>query len=85
MIMADKENSISTDELRFSFSRVLKAMKAKKKLILTYRRKPLAIILPYEPPVEEISSLDPFYMLHSSAEPMGSLSSKDIDKELYGF
>ncbi len=83
MIMK-KNDTISTDELRFSFSKVLEAMKVKRKLTLTYRRKPIATIIPYEPPAEEISATDPFYLLHSDAEPMGSATSKEIDKELYG-
>lgn len=84
IIIMKKNDCISTDELRFSFSKVLEAMKAKKKLTLTYRRKPLAIIIPYETPGEEISPTDPFYLLPTTAEPMGTATSKDIDKELYG-
>jgi len=85
IIMIMKQiDSISTDELRFSFSKVLDAMKAKRKLTLTYRRKPLAIIIPYETPAEEVSATDPFYHLDSGAEPMGGLTSREIDEELYG-
>jgi len=78
------DNSISTNELRFQFEKVLRAMSAGKELILTYRNKPLARIAPYQKQSEAIPADDPFYSLADIAEPLGSLSSEDIDKLIYG-
>lgn len=80
MIMSAK---ISTDELRFNFQKVLEAMSKGRGLILTYRNKPLARIEPILPEPSIATEEDPFLLLANFAEPMGSLTSREIDEELY--
>ena len=75
--------TISTDEVRFKFRRVLGAMKAGQSLTLTYRRKPLARIVPIAP-AGKLSPDDPLFQLGTLAEPMGQLTSEDMDRLIYG-
>lgn len=84
IIMRTKFDSISTDELRFSFSKVLTAMKKRKKLMLTYRNKPLAIISPYTVSESDIDEDDPFFSLSDFSEKMGPLDPSSLDEEIYG-
>ena len=74
---------ISTNELRFSFDLVLKAVRSGRSLTLTYRNKPLARIVPISKN-EPVSSNDPLFRLHELAEPMGRLTNREIDKMIYG-
>jgi prevent-host-death family protein len=75
--------SISTDEMRFQFGRVLQAAKAGRSLTLTYRGKPLARIVPLKPNAE-ISTDDSVFRLHELAEPLGPLTNAEIDAAIYG-
>jgi prevent-host-death family protein len=74
---------ISTNDLRFDFGRVLKAVKSGKALTLTYRNKPLARIVPF-PTENEVSGDDPLFRLHELAQPVGPLSNREIDEVIYG-
>lgn len=76
-------SAISTNDLRFSFERVLQAVRSGRSLTLTYRNKPLARIVPL-PRNEPVSSEDPLFRLHELAEPMGRLTHRDIDEAVYG-
>jgi prevent-host-death family protein len=74
---------ISTHEMRFQFSRVLRAVRAGRSLTLTYRNKPLARIVPVEtkaPPTAD----DPIFRLHELAESIGPLTNSEIDRAVYG-
>ena len=74
---------ISTHEMRFEFSRVLRAVRAGRPLTLTYRNKPLARIVPL--PSEPLPAADdPIFRLHELAEPIGPLTNADIDRAIYG-
>ena len=75
--------TISTDEMRFQFGRVLQAVRAGRSLTLTYRSKPLARIVPLKPNVG-ISADDAVFRLHEIAEPMGPLTNAEIDAAIYG-
>jgi antitoxin (DNA-binding transcriptional repressor) of toxin-antitoxin stability system len=75
--------SISTHEMRFQFDRVLQAVRAGRSLTLTYRRKPLARIVPLKAK-PEISPDDPVFRLHELAEPLGPLTNPKIDAAAYG-
>lgn len=78
-----KPRYISTDELRFNFSKVLEAVKRRQSLILTYRKTPLARI---EPIVEEAEAPpvdDPFFSLIKIAKPLGKIGSEEIDSLVY--
>jgi prevent-host-death family protein len=75
--------TISTDEMRFQFGRVLEAVKAGRSLTLTYRSKPLARIVPLKPRAE-ISADDPVYRLHELAEPIGPMANAEMDAAIYG-
>jgi antitoxin (DNA-binding transcriptional repressor) of toxin-antitoxin stability system len=75
--------TISTDEMRFQFIRVLQAVKAGRSLTLTYRNKPLARIVPLNAKAEHPVN-DPVFRLHELAEPIGPLSNTEIDAAIYG-
>ena len=58
-----QDDTISTHEMRFQFSRVLRAVRAGRALTLTYRNRPLARIVPMTsaaPPAVD----DPIFRLH---------------------
>jgi len=74
---------ISTDEMRFKFERVLRAVKQGRSLTLTYRNKPLARIIPLKQEAE-IPTNDPVFRLHELAEPMGPLTNGEMDVAIYG-
>ena len=76
-------SSISTHEMRFQFDRVLQAVKAGRTLTLTYRRKPLARIVPLKN-TPDISPNDPLFRLHELAEPLGPLTNAEMDAIVYG-
>jgi prevent-host-death family protein len=78
-----RAETISTHEMRFRFSRVLRAVKAGRSLTLTYRNQPLARIVPL-PKQPEISVDDAIFRLPELAEPMGPLSNAEIDSAIYG-
>src|SRR4029453_4125271 len=76
-------DTISTDQMRFEFGRVLRAREAGRSLTLTYRRKPLARIVPLqeENPMEED---DPAFRWEELVEPIGRLTNPHIDALVYG-
>ncbi len=76
-------SDISTNDLRFDFGRVLKAMRAGKTLTLTYRNKALARIVPL-PTQEPLREDDAVFRLHELAEPIGPLTNRQIDEAIYG-
>ncbi len=78
-----RRGSISTDEMRFQFGRVLQAVRAGRSLTLTYRNKPLARIVPLRENSEP-SPNDPVFRLQELAEPMGPLTNAEIDAAVYG-
>jgi prevent-host-death family protein len=81
---AEKEEEISTNELRLKFDRVLKAVKQGRSLTLTYRNKPLARIVPLK---EEhlLREDDPIYRMYERAEPIGPpLTNEEMDQLIYG-
>jgi len=74
---------ISTNDLRFSFHRVLKAVRGGRTLTLTYRNKELARIVPIKSSAQPASD-DWLFRLAELAEPMGKLSNQQIDALIYG-
>jgi prevent-host-death family protein len=80
---ANYGNSISTNDLRFQFDRVLTAMRRGVPLTLTYRNRPLARILPVRDDEGIVDGDDPAYHFHECSEPMGSLTNRQIDDSLY--
>jgi antitoxin (DNA-binding transcriptional repressor) of toxin-antitoxin stability system len=81
-IKSDKA-TISTNDLRFKFKRVLQAMKRGESLTLTYRNQPLAKLQPILKEEVEVSPDDPIFKLREWAEPMGNLTNEEIDKLIY--
>lgn len=75
--------TISTHQMRFEFSRVLRAMKGGRALTLTYRNRPLARIVPV-PTKQEIPENDSIFRLHELAESIGPLTNAQIDAAIYG-
>jgi len=69
--------------MRFEFGRILKAVKEGRALTLTYRNQPLAQIVPIRKRPEVLEN-DPIFHLHTLAEPMGSMTNKEIDSAIYG-
>ena len=79
----DPMPSISMVELRQDAEGVLRRVKQGEELILTYRGKPAARLMPYaaSPPQPD----DPLYRLSYHAAPGGeSLKNEDIDAIVYG-
>ena len=76
-------STISTNDLRCSFDRVLSAVKARRTLTLTYRNKPLARIVPIAEG-EPLTGSDSLLGLADLAEPMGKLSNEELDAIIYG-
>ena len=78
-----KPELISTNELRINFKRVLSALKNRRSLVLTYRKRPIAHITPvmYEAPAFDAD--DSFFGLASIAEPMGRSFAEEVDRILY--
>lgn len=77
------DETISTHEMRFQFSRVLRAVRTGRPLTLTYRNRPLARIVPINsaaPP----DAADPIFRLHELAEPIGPMTNREIDRAVYG-
>ena len=68
--------------MRFEFERILRAVKAGRSLTLTYRRKPLARIVPLKE--DALAENDPIFHLDELAEPIGPLSNAEIDALVYG-
>jgi prevent-host-death family protein len=79
----DAPDTISTHEMRFEFARVLRAVKEGRSLTLTYRRKPLARIVPLREE-ESLREDDPIFRLDELAEPIGPLTNAEIDALVYG-
>lgn len=75
--------TISTHEMRFEFSRVLRAVKAGRSLTLTYRNRPLARIVPLKQD-DSVREDDPIFRLDELAEPIGPLTNAEIDALVYG-
>lgn len=80
---AAADTVISTHEMRFQFSRVLRAVRAGRALTLTYRNKPLARIVPMGTDAV-LAADDPVYRLDDFAEPIGPLTNGEIDRAIYG-
>ena len=81
--LAGPSAAISTNDLRFDFGRVLKAMRAGKTLTLTYRNKALARIVPV--PTKDLPREDDaIFRLHELAEPIGPLTNRQMDEAIYG-
>jgi prevent-host-death family protein len=76
-------NTISTDEIRCKFYRLLRAVKAGRSLTLTYRNRPLARIVPLQTEIE-VSQNDPIFRLHEIAGGIGPLTNEEIDAIIYG-
>jgi antitoxin (DNA-binding transcriptional repressor) of toxin-antitoxin stability system len=78
-----ENDTISTHQMRFEFERVLRAVKAGRSLTLTYRRRPLARIVPLKEE-QAVPKDDPIFRLDELAEPIGPLTNAEIDSLVYG-
>jgi prevent-host-death family protein len=76
------ESTISTNDLRFAFERVIAAVKKGRTLTLTYRNKPLARIVPFSE-VKKLAPNDTLHALADLAEPMGQLTNEEMDRLIY--
>ncbi|HEY9784511.1 MAG TPA: type II toxin-antitoxin system prevent-host-death family antitoxin [Candidatus Obscuribacterales bacterium] len=72
---------VSILEFRRNAEAIIRKVSRGKRLILTYRGKP---VMRLEPIADvEIDSNDPFYSLGRLAAPAGSLSNREIDSIVY--
>lgn len=74
--------TIGIQDIRFDFARVKSTLERGEELLLTYRNKPLARILPLTEKAEMTD--DPaleFGLVSESLEPLGN---QEIDKAIYG-
>lgn len=74
--------SISMLEFRRNAERVLANVRRGERLVLTHRGKPVARLEPIL--TDGASSDDPFYSICDLAEPMGSLTNREMDALIYG-
>lgn len=75
--------TVSMLELRSRGKDIVQRLKRGESLKLTYRGKKVATLLP-EMQKKIIPENDPVRTFHQFAEPMGSMTSEDIDQLLYG-
>ena len=76
-------NTVTMLEFRRDAERILRRIRRGQRLVLTYRGKAVAQLLPVEQPTPP--SDDPLYRLVDHAEPGGeSLTNEQIDRIVYG-
>ena len=71
--------SISAHQMRLEFERVVRAVKAGRSLILTYRNKPVARIEPLNKE-RSVAKDDPIFHLDELSEAIGPLTNVEIDR-----
>ena len=76
--------TVSVSELKTHTGRVLEAMRRRRSITVTHRRKEVARLVPV-PPLEPAMSVDdPLFRLSEIAEAMGSMTNEQIDQLVYG-
>jgi antitoxin (DNA-binding transcriptional repressor) of toxin-antitoxin stability system len=73
---------ISLSELRSDFTTALRALKAGRSLVLSYRNKRIGRIVPMREPWKQRRG-DTIFRLHEIAEPIGPLKNSAIDEMVY--
>jgi antitoxin (DNA-binding transcriptional repressor) of toxin-antitoxin stability system len=75
--------TVSIQEMRFEFAGVRAALEAGEELVLTFRNRPLARLLPFASP-KTPAGIDPALQFGDQPENLELLNNRQIDKEIYG-
>lgn len=75
--------TVSIQEMRFEFAGVRSALEAGEELVLTYRNRPLARLLPFASPPPP-AGVDPALQFGNEPENLEPLSNPKIDALIYG-
>ena len=75
--------TVSIQEMRFEFAGVRAALEAGEELVLTFRNRPLARLLPFAAP-EPAAGVDPALRFADEPESMEPLSNTQMDAVIYG-
>lgn len=74
--------TVSIQEMRFEFAKIKAALERGEELMLTYRNRPLAKLLPV---VErEPANFDPALSFGAQPETLSAMSNEEIDRAIYG-
>jgi antitoxin (DNA-binding transcriptional repressor) of toxin-antitoxin stability system len=74
--------TVSIQDVRFDFARVKSSLDRGEELLLTYRNKPLAKIIPIDRAPDR--STDPALEFGSQPESLDPMSNEEIDRAIYG-
>lgn len=75
--------TVSIQEMRFEFAGVRAALEAGEELVLTFRNRPLARLLPFASP-EPGGGIDPALQFANQPESIEPLSNTQLDALIYG-
>lgn len=75
--------TVSIQEMRFEFAGVRAALEAGEELVLTFRNRPLARLLPFASPAPAVG-VDPALQFGDEAENIEPLSNTQMDALIYG-
>ena len=75
--------TVSIQEMRFEFAGVRAALEAGEELVLTFRNRPLARLLPFASP-EPLAGVDPALQFADEPESIEPLSNAQLDELIYG-
>ena len=75
--------TVSIQEMRFEFAGVRSALEAGEELILTFRNRPLARLLPFTSPAQPAGS-DPALQFADEPENIEPMSNAQMDALIYG-
>lgn len=75
--------TVSIQEMRFEFAGVRAALEAGEELVLTFRNRPLARLLPFASP-EPVGGIDPALQFANQPESIEPLSNTQLDALIYG-
>ena len=74
--------TVSIQEMRFDFAKVKSALQRGEELMLTYRNRPLAKLLPVAQ--KESAEPDPALSFGIHAEDIDVMTNQEIDRAIYG-
>jgi antitoxin (DNA-binding transcriptional repressor) of toxin-antitoxin stability system len=75
--------TVSIQEMRFEFAGVRAALEAGEELVLTFRNRPLARLLPFASPAPA-AGVDPALQFADEPERLEPLSNTQMDALIYG-
>lgn len=75
--------TVSIQEMRFEFAGVRAALEAGEELVLTFRNRPLARLLPFASPAQP-TGVDPALQFADEPENLDPMSNAQLDGVIYG-